>query len=110
MDTTVTRERDPYLVMLGSRIRYVLDLKGVTMTELASHLGYTSSSMISQLCNGDKSIPSEKLIKLADYLKIPPFILLSPSNVPEEIIKAHIAISNLPKDHWKIKMLNDDSR
>ena len=59
-----------YLVILGNRIRERRTALGISQAELAEAAGYSQKGMISRVEQGKVNITMDKVIKIADYLKV----------------------------------------
>jgi transcriptional regulator with XRE-family HTH domain len=107
MQTNNENGYDPYRIIFGQRLQYLLDLKGLTQTDLAEYLGYTTPSLISQICGGSKSMSMTNAMKTAEYLNVPLNLLTSPKEIPNKILKAHVALSHLSENHYLVEGLID---
>ena len=59
-----------YLLILGNRIRERRTALGISQAELAEAAGYSQKGMISRVEQGKVNITMDKVIKIADYLKV----------------------------------------
>lgn len=59
------------LKQVGEKIRNRRKSLGITQSELAEAAGYARRSMISMIESGSVNLPMDKLVLIADYLKMP---------------------------------------
>ena len=69
MAKKASKERDPYLIAVGQRIRAVRKSKGLTM-EQAAEAAETSIQFLSQVEKGEQSMTIKKFSKLAAALGV----------------------------------------
>ncbi len=74
----------------GERLRYLMDARGVTSKELASHIGSTQRS-INKLLNDETSRP-QKNLEIAMYLNVSPEYLLHGKVEDEEEIDVDLLL------------------
>ncbi len=71
---------------LGSRIKQLRELKGLSQKDVARKLGVNRAS-ISQIESGDRKVSAEELLKLSKLFNLTPNNLLNLEKEPEVILK-----------------------
>jgi len=69
---------DDLKATIGKRIKFFRSNRGMTQMELARKIGYTSSGVISEIESGLKAPSMDKLQAIADALKVPVSIIVTP--------------------------------
>ena len=64
--------------VIGKRVKFYRKQRGITQVELAEKVGYVSSGAISEIESGDKAPSIEKLEAIAEVLRVPVSILVTP--------------------------------
>lgn len=67
-------------VIIGRRIKFYRQQRGLTQMELAAKVGYTSKAAISEIESGKKAPSMDMLQAVADTLKVPVSVLVTPIN------------------------------
>ena len=62
-------------MVIGSRIRFFRQLRGLTQTDLAKKAGYTSSGTFSLIERGLSGMSNQKIEETARFLDVHPYIL-----------------------------------
>jgi transcriptional regulator with XRE-family HTH domain len=76
MDATLNELK----VAIGRRIKFYRQQRGLTQMELAAKVGYTSKAAISEIESGKKAPSMDMLQAVADTLKVPVSVLVTPIN------------------------------
>ena len=71
-------ENENYALVLGSKIKHLRKLAGMTQVELAKLLGYTSTGTLSMIERGEMIMSHRKREMAAPILKVPASHLHSP--------------------------------
>lgn len=56
---------------VGNKIKTRRKSLGISQQELAEAVGYSNKSMVSLIESGRVNVPMDKIVQIADYLKIP---------------------------------------
>lgn len=80
---------------IGSRIRKYRKRIGMTQTELAKAVGYTSSGMMSQVENGLVGVEISKLQKIAKVLGVHPGALIAFEEFDDQALAALMKFEHL---------------
>lgn len=76
--------KSDYNVMIGKRLRYLREYRGMTQEELGRHLGYTSSGTVSLIEAGERGMSKRRIIDTARKLDVHPYILQTPDEIPHD--------------------------
>lgn len=101
-----------YLIILGKKIRDRRKALGISQQELAEYVGYSQKGMISRVESGKVNLPMDKLIAIAEYLKIPATELINADKEP--VIDMGIPLGtlrgSLPANSFIIEGLTEEEK
>jgi transcriptional regulator with XRE-family HTH domain len=69
--------------IMGKKIKILRKMNSVSQVELAKILGYKSTGTISLIENGIKGMKNVVVIKVANFFRIDPSVLFSPSDMDQ---------------------------
>lgn len=80
----VLRAPTEFKKIVGARIKALRKRAGMTQLELADHLGYNSTGMISHVEKGISGMDKDKLLECAKLFNVHPAILMSDESFTNE--------------------------
>lgn len=98
------QERSEYIVQLGSRIKYLRELKGMTQQELAEKVGFKTASAVNKIELGLRDINQKKIMAFAQALDVSPSYLIGVPVAPRQDIDEQNLISMYRKLNQTGKM------
>jgi len=81
--------------IMGQKIKILREMNEVTQVELAKILGYSSTGTISLIENGIKGMKNVAVIKAAEFFRVHPVVLFSPTDLDKDELKILSAVMNL---------------
>lgn len=71
------RDKKPFNVILGKKIRKLRKIAGLTQMDLAFELGYNSTGTISQIENGVSGMDNDQILRAAQFFGVDPLVLFT---------------------------------
>jgi transcriptional regulator with XRE-family HTH domain len=83
MTRTITKEKR----IIGQRIKYFRELRGMSQIELNRLAGYKGRGMMGFIEEGSTGVSQDKLKQIAEILNVPVSVLVTPIEMPDAKIE-----------------------